>query len=235
VELARDPITGLWYRPHTWDLDSIRRDHDVARCIEPGDHVLDLGAHIGASARVAVMHGAANVLAVEPHPDTFDILMRNLEANVPIPFEAEVKSWGGLGSRVMAVEAAVAHSVLYENPRSQIGHTTMQKPWTAKARAIPVIAYTLTALQDEYFAPGQPRVILCDIEGAEYEVDWQRELRACVQVLFMEFHYRFMPAWHAKAVELERLFTQEMGFVGSDPVPPLGMAHNSTHVFRRLG
>lgn len=227
MDLAKDPISGLWYRPHTWDLDSIRRDHDVARCIEPDDNVLDLGSHLGASARVAVEGGARHVTAVEPHPDSFAILSRNMEIE---PIAILGKLWDRtLGEFVTPVRAAVAHTVLYENARSHIGHTTMEKPWTKTAKAIPVIGMTVAELVRQR----TPDVILCDIEGAEYVVDWASQLPAKTRVLFMEFHFRFMPTWHAEATRLYDLFTRQMGFVASDPVPPLGMTHNSTHVFRR--
>ncbi len=227
MDLAKDPISGLWYRPHTWDLDSIRRAPEIARAIEPGDVVLDLGAHIGGTTWAAVEHGAAYVDAVEPHPQGFELLRRNLtgiRARCTRPLELEAYDYA-IGPGPSRIEV-----ILHENARSTIGHTTMVKPWTAKAKAITVERVPLRHMMDQF----SYTTVLCDIEGAEYTLPWKEELPASVRVLLIEFHYRFMPEWHAKALELERVFTQEMGFVGSDPVPPLGMAHNSAHVFRRI-
>ncbi len=224
MDLAKDPISALWYRPHTWDLDSIRRAPEVARAIEPGDVVLDLGAHIGGTAWAAVENGAAYVDAVEPHPQGFELLRRNLNgirARCTRPLELEAYDY--------AIGPTKGTATLHENARSTIGHTTMDKPWTAKAKAITVETVPLRYLMDQF----SYTVVLCDIEGAEYTLPWKEELPASVRVLLIEFHYRFMPAWHAEATRLYDLFTKEMGFVASDPVPPLGMTHNSTHVFRR--
>ncbi len=226
MDRAKDPISGLWYRPHTWDLDSIRRAPEVARAIEPGDVVLDLGAHIGGTAWAAVQAGAERVRAVEPHPVGFEILEKNVDL-----LNADILV--GRVVRAMPLNVAVGANLLYENARSTIGHTTMEKPWTKTAKMIPVRSQSLAESCTPLYAFGPFTTVLCDIEGAEYTLPWLDELRTSVRVLLIEFHYRFMPAWHAEATRLYDLFTKEMGFVASDPVPPLGMTHNSTHVFRR--
>ena len=61
--------------------------------VEPGDVVLDLGAHLGVFTRIALDRGAVKVVAVEPDPVSCRCLRRT--------FEAEITA-----GRVVVVEAA---------------------------------------------------------------------------------------------------------------------------------
>jgi FkbM family methyltransferase len=50
--------------------------------VQPGDVVLDCGAHIGESTRAALAFGARLVVTVEPDPDNLAALRRNLEREI---------------------------------------------------------------------------------------------------------------------------------------------------------
>ena len=67
--------------------DEVFLDHSYVngRCqINPGDSVLDGGAHIGMFTVFALLNGAKLVIAVEPNPTLFPILQHNVEKNVGI-------------------------------------------------------------------------------------------------------------------------------------------------------
>lgn len=63
--------------------------------VQPGDVVLDLGAHLGVFTRIALEAGAARVVAVEPDPLACESLRRT--------FEAEIAE-----GRVQVIEVAVS-------------------------------------------------------------------------------------------------------------------------------
>lgn len=73
------------FREHTWDENIWRSvvDHDEYRLgglkLLPEDVVLDIGAHIGSFAYLALDRGAGRVVAVEPDPDNFNYLRHNLQ------------------------------------------------------------------------------------------------------------------------------------------------------------
>lgn len=71
-------------RPNTEDLGvcALAHEPDVASWFlpQPGDLVVDVGAHLGAYALRAARSGA-RVLAIEPNPDTFGLLVRNVSNN----------------------------------------------------------------------------------------------------------------------------------------------------------
>jgi FkbM family methyltransferase len=119
--------------------------------------VVDLGAHVGSFSLWALSSSRCSVLAIEPDPDTFEMLRRNLQqfGDRARCFQAAVA--GQSGRRILRVAEDTAASVL-EKPDSAAvidGHE--------------VRAMTL----DEVFELAAfPRidVLKIDIEGAEYEV-----------------------------------------------------------------
>ena len=55
---------------------------DGARSVQPGDVVLDGGAHIGIYVREALGRGASQVVAIEPAPNNVECLRRNLKEEI---------------------------------------------------------------------------------------------------------------------------------------------------------
>jgi FkbM family methyltransferase len=169
LSLTLDPLSGLWYRPWANDLKVIAGATPIGKLgVHPGDVALDLGAHIGAVARRFTTLGA-RVVAVEPHPDNFAVLLRNAE-----------------GWPIVCVNAAVAKVTgpvtLHTAPSTQL-HSLV--PWQRRS-TIAVQGVTLQSLLDEH----QPTVIKCDIEGAEYQVmDTWLNLPSYVRALVMELHW----------------------------------------------
>lgn len=140
--------------------------------IQPSDVVLDLGANIGASARLFLDKGAAKVIAIEPDPRNVLLAQRNLA-----------------GQPALVIWAAVA---------STIGRTTVHvrkdKPYLTSTisdtdrKAVPgVPTLTLSGLLAKF----HPTVVKCDIEFGEYDLPELRALPAFVRVLALEVHIRY--------------------------------------------
>lgn len=168
-----DPSSGLWHRPAANDLfivEEVRGVYD-ALPVEPGDVLLDLGAHIGATSRLALERGAAKVIAVEPDPANVAVLRRNLEGQA-----AEV---------VAAAVGPKAGSIrLHAQPeRPYLSSTLAGEPGRTSVR-VPVVA--LSAL----LATHRPSIVKCDIEFGEYALPELRALPAFVRVLAVEIHVR---------------------------------------------
>lgn len=76
--------TKFYARHNTLDAFALheiwRYNSYGAAAINPGYTVLDIGAHIGGYSIFAAAHGA-RVIAYEAMPGTYDLLMKNLEAN----------------------------------------------------------------------------------------------------------------------------------------------------------
>ena len=71
-------------RPRTNDLDLVSLKHEPLTTewfrVRPGDVVVDVGAHIGRYALRAAAKGA-QVIAIEPDPENFRLLRRNVQLN----------------------------------------------------------------------------------------------------------------------------------------------------------
>ena len=130
---------------------SIYERGDVS--IREGDIAVDVGAHLGTFTRIALRHGAGQVVAVEPDPVNAACFART--------FATEIAA-----GRVRLVQAAAWHSsgtLQFEvGSASQTGHVA----GAPTARAVTVRAITLDDMQAEL---NLDRVdfIKMDIEGAE--------------------------------------------------------------------
>jgi len=119
--------------------------------------VIDVGAHVGSFSVWALGLSRCEVLAIEPDPDTFEMLKRNLLRFGARARCAQVALAGESGERILRVAEDSAASAL--------GSLEPGDP----ARRHSVRAVTL----DEVFELAAfPRidVLKLDIEGAEYEV-----------------------------------------------------------------
>lgn len=162
--------SGLWFRPEASDEIIITEGARLFASfpIEPGDVVLDLGAHIGVAARHALARGASRVIAVEADPSSVAVLRRNLEG-----WPAEV-IWAAVGSQ----------ATLYAHPTRPYLSTTLAHENGRQPVAVPTIS--LGELLDAH----HPTVVKCDIEFGEYALPELRALPAGVRLLAMEVHVR---------------------------------------------
>ena len=134
-------------------------------CIGNGDIVLDLGANIGTSAR-RFLHAGAAVVAVEPD----EANVAGIERNAP---EALVRH------AAVAAEAGTINFHLSDVPWRQGTLAELN----SGSEPVTVTAVALEELCAEFV----PTVIKVDIEGAEWDLPWEKVL-AGVRELGMELH-----------------------------------------------
>jgi FkbM family methyltransferase len=134
-----------------------REYHPPGYEIGPSDVVVDVGANIGAFAVSAARAAATGrVIAIEPEPDNFALLCRNLERNGcrnVTPVRAAVSEASGSVRLSLNAASGAGHSI-----RRDHGGPTLEVP-----------ALALGHVFDEY------RVSRCDFlkldcEGAEYDI-----------------------------------------------------------------
>jgi len=174
LPLVMDESSGLWHRPSSSDMKIIREVASAYRELpfEDGDVFLDLGAHIGAASKLALVRGAAKVIAVEPDPSNIAILRRNLDGYPARIIEAVVGDKAG--SATLYAHAAKPH--LSSTLSNEVGRNAIE---------VPVVA--LGALLTRY----RPTVVKCDIEFDEYGLTRIEKLSPTVRVLAIEIHVRY--------------------------------------------
>lgn len=123
----------------------------------PGDLLLDVGAHVGTAAALALRTPRVQVVALEPHPVTFQILQRNLADHPQATLLNLAIDGGPSGSRV----PLYAHRGT-NNP-SRLFFASL---FTTRSHADDAILVSSVTLQDliQRYAP---TVVKLDAEGAE--------------------------------------------------------------------
>eukprot|EP00435_Cladocopium_sp_Y103_P015715 s827_g3.t2 len=123
----------------------------------PGDVLLDVGAHVGTAAALALRTPQVAVVALEPHPVTFQILQRNLSDHPQATLLNLAIDSGPSGSLV----SLYAHRGT-NNP-SRLFFASLFGTRSHADDAIEVISVTLQDLIHRY----APTVVKIDAEGAE--------------------------------------------------------------------
>jgi len=154
----------------TYGLDEIK--------FQPGDIVLDLGAHVGVvSIWLAKRWPGIKVIAYEPIPSNFDLLVQNIAAN-------------GVSDQVTPVQKAVmakrGEITLEGDPSTNSGGFSAFSHGASLKHLVNAIDL------EEVFnlhVPDRCRLLKMDIEGAEYEViQAEPHLLGRVDYLSAEFH-----------------------------------------------
>lgn len=153
--------------------------------IKTGDIVVDLGANCGSFSILASLNGAKKVIAVEPHPETIEILKENVKDFL----------------QVKIVEAAVVRELeeksqletkLYicPDPHGTGSHTATLKgnDDPLKYKHIKVNAITLDEIIGIYDLD-RIDFLKLDIEGAEYEIFENCTRLDRIRQISMEWHY----------------------------------------------
>lgn len=121
------------------------------------EYVIDVGAQVGSFSLWLACRSAAHIFAVEPNPETYSFLVRNIEA-------------GDLASRVRSSQVALG---------GQAGERTLYVPKFSEATsllasqdAVAHVAARAVTLSKLVSDSDFPRVDLLkiDVEGAEWEV-----------------------------------------------------------------
>lgn len=169
--MKHDRHTGAYYRPaDKVIIDEVRGVYGPLP-VEPGDVMLDLGAHIGATSLMALAKGVRHVVAVEADPSNMPLLRQNLRRR-----QATVM-WGAVGPKA-------GHTRFYvRGDRPYLG-SRLEDPGREPLN-VPMLA--LSGLLSTY----RPTIVKCDIEFGEYDLPELRRLPDHVRVLAMEVHIRY--------------------------------------------
>lgn len=167
--MRRDARTGVLYRRE----DKVIIDEHAydALPVQDGDVLLDLGAHIGTTSRLALDRGAALVVAVEADPANVTMLRMNLRDRAVI-IPAAVGGTAGRTTFYTRADRPYLGSIYPDSGR----------------RAVKVPRVSFADLLAQY----RPTIVKCDIEFGEYELPELRALPDHVRVLAMEVHIRFV-------------------------------------------
>ena len=139
-----------------WEL-TMQHDYESRQVvIQPGDTVIDGGAHVGTFTRYALAHGAARVIAVEPEPVNIACLEANLASEIA-------------AGRVTLVKAGIWNEKTYltlrDSADNSAGHSFVREvPDSSKLPGLPVL--TLDEIVNELRLE-RVDFIKMDIEGAE--------------------------------------------------------------------
>ncbi len=145
--------------------------------ILPGDKVLDVGAHIGCSAREFIKRGASLVHSYEPEVSNALLFKKNTEGLnaklfAKVVVDSDLAKQGNVKLYLSQGKFTTTHSILKRKGRI--------------ARYIPSIGL-FQAVEGL-----RPEVIKCDIEGGELEMlpDWKKVSKLdYVRSIAMEIHY----------------------------------------------
>jgi FkbM family methyltransferase len=125
--------------------------------VQPGDVVIDCGAHVGAFTREALKAGAKLVVAVEPAPDNIAALRRNLAPEIA-------------AGRVVVVEKGVwkeeGRLTFHVDPENSAADSIVFGDQPAQPGDFQIAVTTIDRLVDELFLP-RVDFIKMDIEGSE--------------------------------------------------------------------
>lgn len=177
--------------------------------LQPGDHVLDLGANTGEVTRTLAATGAT-IHAYEPDPNVFEELVRNTRqfSNV-IHYPEAVAARAGLLNFFRASASILKDDEL----RRQSGSLfeAAHHVGTDDMVEVPVISFSDAVMR----ADGHVRLVKMDIEGAEtdilsglFPVDYDGKPMQ-FDHMFVETHERIFPH-HAAEIARLRLFAENM-------------------------
>ena len=168
-----NPRNNFWYRPGTFDLNSIRECRDNYSDIETcGKTVLDLGANIGGFARMALQKGAKQVIALEPCPHNFQLL----EINAP--------DSNNINAAVCEEDSKEVVFHYASSKRNSVSSSTKRRR-NASGVTISVPGFSFKGLLEKY----RPEILKIDIEGKEYDIlDSIEKIPDFVEIVGIEFH-----------------------------------------------
>ena len=143
----------------------------------PGWTIVDVGAHVGIyTVRAARMVGeGGRVIAVEPHPSNYAVLLRNLQRNMlrnVIPLDFAISDHEG-EHRLLLSKGSGGHTLLASGGAGSLELSNLQKLWSHslfapgedRARSIAVRTATLDQLVEN--CGGKVDLVKIDVEGAE--------------------------------------------------------------------
>ena len=194
----------------------------VEQLVKPGMTVLDVGAHVGYYTKLCSKRvgNAGRVIAFEPHPLTFSVLCKNVQAfrNVT-PVQVAVADQEGTACLYDCLLGPGSASLRYdEYRRDRYRDLSGREVAPRVLKDLPVASYTVeTTTVDSYLAEAhieQVDFIKMDIEGAEISAirGMERAIQSsrCLS-LIMEFNPRALQSF---GVDLAKALGElrEVGF-----------------------
>jgi len=188
-----DAYKTYWVRPGTMDKYVINELKGYQRLpLGKSDVVLDIGANIGSYAQWAGEQ-CKSVTAVEPEPENYALLKRNIGHNVR-PMNCAVVGDSYQGATIP----------LWTSPGPNKGsHSTVP---TRGREPVPVTVVRMGAL----LKLCSFTVLKMDCEGAEYDLLLGRALPKRLQAVLIEYHLQKKGQW--EAANLLDVELQEQGF-----------------------
>ncbi len=191
----------LWLRTRSADFviaDEIMRQqiYTSTGCeIRPDDVVLDIGAHIGIFSVFASQSGHRGlVVALEPHPDNFQLLLANLRLNncccvLPLNLAAG----GQEGQRPLFISSSTVLHSFYVDSAISLNVQTITLPQILARAKIRKVDF-----------------LKMDCEGAEYEIlaSVPERILKTTRVISLEYHEMS----HERNREILCKFLRERGF-----------------------
>ena len=195
TEIIKDPETGLYHREYD-SLHHIKTEScykTLFPLINKTDVVLDIGAQIGFHT-VHFASLAKIVIAVEPDPDTYKVLIKNIEA----------KKLKNVVARQEACVDTKDMTVTFYRGSKSCNSSLFSNRNTFK-NAITVNTVSLKHLIKKY----SPSVVKIDTEGAEYSMGILKKLPDHVKALAIEFHFLSKDRFQTRAVELAEILSKK--------------------------
>ena len=151
INMRGDQLIGYLLAEHEW-----MAEQHPDKLVQPGDVVLDCGAHVGVFTAIALQRGASKVVAVEPDPTQLECLRRNFRNEIAMGKVVVVAKavWSQEGSMMLSVG------------RDNSGMSSLVKERGGQQIEVPVT--TIDRLVQELSLPRVDYMKL-DIEGAERE------------------------------------------------------------------
>lgn len=175
--------SGLFFREETSDKSMIKDclknyqavyDHPSIK----GSRVLDLGANIGAFAKLALKAGAEHVVCIEAEPTNIEMIKLNLKEELEKGVVTVI-----FAAMVPADQDSGSVTFYFGNSKSvQCSGSTVAS--SARPNKIEVPTISFGNLDDNVHYS----IVKCDIEGGEYGLLREGVLQTHRSVLALEFH-----------------------------------------------
>lgn len=180
----------LYLRPDTWDFNiCLEQRHYMPLDIKPDSIILDLGAHIGSFAKLAIELNAKKVICFEAAKDNFDVLKLNAKLH------PQIEAY----HRVITSDPKAKSLQLQRHSGINTGmHSIYRKTGTGTER---VVTYDF----EKAFEVFEPDFVKVDIEGSEYFLNWKSALRIHKPLRMVIEYHLDLPTFRSVALPCHEL------------------------------
>ena len=165
-----DKKSGLWYRPDLGELFVINEQKQYKGLDFKGKTVMDVGAHIGCFANLALKNNVRYVWAYEPNRESFELLEENTSDNN----ETTRYNCALIGGSEETVD-------FYLSKRFPSCHTHMPVRGREKTTVLAMNFWERVNFH-------KPDILKIDVEGGEYDFIFQNEIPDFVEQVAIELH-----------------------------------------------